>query len=442
MKLDKAKVMVIYNTNASVASMSEEVADYYIAARELDATHKQGYDFGTSTVISSTTTPTYAAFMTTGGILEAIRSYISANNIEGVVLSTNLPHMGYFDETQIGASAYLGRASLGKIIGCSDYLFQRYPTDNTAKPEQGLSMGEVGVTEKVIDDFYGTPVTAGGNSGFKVVTCRTATGDYGNDPFAYDWRDSPAVTVNSIVCNIVPCGRLGYGKVTVTNDIRTEAKRMIDDAVWAESNVSPKTAPIVVGFSQRNGGEPSLAIGQYYAAYRLLVDAGISNLHTYEGNYDDAASSKYSAGTHTWPLPSISITNQVEFLSGNRATPLDVWGWIGAGHENNGTVYTGSVSFQRGAWMFEATSSAVSHGCLQNNGCAAVIPMQEPETAGIPETSGFVWHLLHGASMMEAELMSTGVSWPVPSEVHGDPLYTPFVNSGISRSKGILMSER
>jgi hypothetical protein len=80
--------MVIYNTDSSKAVMSEDVADYYIAARGLNPAHKLGIDLGSAIRLD----PGYSGDPADPcgnlfPIADAIADFFIANDIESIIWS-------------------------------------------------------------------------------------------------------------------------------------------------------------------------------------------------------------------------------------------------------------------------------------------------------------------------------------------------------------------
>lgn len=394
--------MVVHNTQYA---NSKTVADYYAAVRGLDTAHVQGYDFGTADIITSPTNRN--AFR--NGVLTQIRDYIQANGIEGVAVSINCPLRYEFDETI--SPDYDGEASFCRVIGGADRIVTL--GGNTQPFNQMNIMGGTAT--------YWPP---GSTNGKFWVTQRLQI--YPTFPaYCYDYRVNGKIPINDgagpIAYTYVPCGRIGY-HVGMGSDDAALAMRCIDDAVWFEQNGNPAAETMLFGFSSRAG---TIMWGNVWQAYHYLT--GRINCETYDGNFNNSSGSKYS--THAWGFekPAITIANQATWLQGGGPTKI-LWGWLGAGFENNGAAYLPSVSFRRGAWMFEATSSNVSGISLTAGACAAVCPVQEPYTDGLPEISGLTWLLLHGFSLEEATICSTLTSTygGRSIEVWGDPFYSPL----------------
>lgn len=417
MILNPGKVLVIYNTS-DASGNSQAVAEYYAAARGLG--HVQGYALG---LVGRIAYASMAGFRS--GVLTDIQTYIDANGIEGIVLSINCPRDAFVQN----GSTYNEVASLCKIIGNC----WRVTATADTKPYVTLARSPWGAT-----DVDGS--NDGSSQKFMVIEA-AASGTF--DPNAapsrrvYDWRLAQTGSTDTL-----PCGRLGYFTGSFNDDV-TLAERCIDDALWFEQNGNLASEPMLFGLSSRggnpalSGGYAPLTYGNVYGAYRLLHDQ-VGAVHTYEGNSAGSAGCKYEDDSWGFAKPPISITDQVAFLAGNGPV-VDVWGWLGTGAENIGNVWTGSVVWRRGGWMFESTSTDVSKHALLNGACACVIPVTEPTTSGLPEITGMTRQLLRGFSLMEAEMCSLPTSFLGPyyscySEVWGDPLYSPLAKLGYGRS--------
>ena len=210
------------------------------------------------------------------------------------------------------------------------------------------------------------------------------------------------------------------------SDDDTLAIRCIDDAIWYEQNGDPANSPMMFGMSTR---AVYMAHGNVYAAWKHAVNLGLKNTLRYNGNHDGSASSKWAGADWGYPEPSWSVVDAASWLNAG-GPALDIWGWVGTGMEN----YAGdmvempdnSAVIKRGAWVFEATSGNVSGQLIPHGICAAICPVHEPYSNGIPEISGLVNYLLLGFSLEEAAQMSCDYSFASSAEVWGDPFYVPF----------------
>lgn len=401
--------MVIHNTTYA---NSLTAANYYVAARGLSASHVQGYALGSVDIIPLASRDAFIS-----GTLTQIRDYIDANGIEGVVLSINCPRTLTVDSGGLPAESY--QKSLCKIIGNARHYVSLGGSNSTY------------ANDFVIPANTGWPIPNPnpGNQWNHVSPRQPLL----TNQRIYDLRQ----IVMSDGLLPIPCGRMGWKTAgSVGSDSLALAKQHVDDAVWFENNGNPANEPVLIGMSDR-ATDGYISFGNFFHAYKLLEGRG-PLLHTYEGNYAGTAARTYSARPWGFTKPNITITNQVGFLTGGGPVH-SLWGWLGGGLENTGNVYLPSVSFKRGSWMYEATSTAVSQYSLGAGACACIAPLSEPLTAGIPETSSFLEHLMRGMCFMEAEMATTSGSLMV-SETWGDPLYSPFTKLRVIQKSNYVSS--
>lgn len=395
MIIDPTKVMVIHNTSYP---SSLTAANYYVAARSLNPSYIQGYAFGTVEVIPLASRDAFIS-----GTLTQIRDYINANGIQGIVLSINCPGYLTIDSGVFAPSSY--ERSLCKIIGNARHY---------------VSLGGNNFTyndQFVIPKNTGWPIgnPAPGNQWSHASFCKPLE----NNVPLYD----PRQIVMGDGLLPIPCGRMGYKQINnLGSDSSSLAAKHVDDAVWFEKNGNPALESMLVGMSDRTT-DGWISWGNFFHAYKLL-EGRMATIHTYDGNYANAANAKYTARSWGFTKPPITISNQANFLTGSGPL-LSLWGWLGGGLENTGSAYLPSVSFKRGSWMAELTSSDPSKYSLNAGACACICPLHEPFSSGLPEASGFLTLLMRGMCFMEAEFGSNGSSIMM-TEAWGDPLYTPF----------------
>lgn len=400
-------IAVLYNSDDSTGD-SQAAAEYLADARGIPPGNVGGVAFGTTYNIAYADAAAYRA----GALTDANTFLTSLSTVEGVVVSINCPHWIKLIE----AGAYGDYSGFCKVIGNVDYV---------------ISGPDIGAQNTMYFHNVEVDNLDGSNSG-SYTTWYRHYGPWNNYEIVKDWRNAYFFGSHG---TSYPCGRLGYSTGSFDDDLDL-AKRCIDDAIWAENNINPLEEPILTGLSYRN---TYLTIGEVMQAYTYLLDRGFKNLLTYHGNYADDANSKYSYYSYSFPLPDITIPDQVTWLQGGG--PLTtLWGWVGTGFENNGNAYLPSVNFKRGAWMFESTSGDVSKYSLLNNACACIIPVREPTTSGVPQIDGLIRLLLQGYSMMEADYAAqTGPSYLYHrfSEAWGDPTYSPLASVGMLNRAGL-----
>lgn len=395
-----SKVAVFYNTQYAA---SQEVAEYYADARGIPAGNVQGFALGTNAIIG-TTNATRDTFR--NGVLTAIRDFCATNLIEAVALSICCPRRyGHNPEyvLQVGEFDPKKYSAFCRTISDAD----RIVTLGGSQAAQTLM--PINTSHSMTFDGAKTAI------GFRLKN---------GVNFIFDWREATLTAAYDHVF----CGRLGYGTGTIAADSVELAKRCIDDAIWYETNGDPTISPIIFGMSTRT---TYLEHGNVYAAWRKAVNAGCKNTLKYNGDHDNAPGSKWSGHSWGYPEPEWDIPDTAIWLHGGGPI-FPMWGCLGTGLENNGgevaSLAVNSVDIQRGAWVFESTSSNVSGQCIPHGLTAAVCPLQEPFSTGVPEISGFMQYLLMGFSIEEACVMSCSFSQACSTEVWGDPYYTPFNN--------------
>jgi hypothetical protein len=415
MIINPKKILVCYNTAAGISAQaradSQEAAEYYATMRNLDPVHVQGFDFGSvDTIAAPTGRDAFRA-----GALAAIDAYITANAIEGVLLSINCPS-GY----GTGAAETYPNKALCRVVGDSTRILAGAATQG---PLCGLP--------NYATETYGPGEDATKEPWYRV---RLRVANNATPPFCYDIRNAANNTIwGAPHYKQTPCGRLGYH--SGFSDSLSIAKRCVDDAVWFEQNGNPANEPFLFGFSTRTT-DGFLGQGHIWDAYRQL-HAHVGAVHTYDGNWNNTASRKYAANDWSWEQPEITIPDQATWLMGGGPN-IELWGWLGTGFENNGSAYLSSVTFKRGAFMFESTSAKVSHHSLPNGACACIIPYTEPTTAGLPEIGGLVYFMLRGFSLEEATIATMIYSGNSEmAEVWGDPYYSPLNKIRYSKTGGI-----
>lgn len=400
------KLMVIYNSNAATITNSLAAAQYYAAARNLDTTHIQGYDFGiAANIVGAAARDAFRA-----GALTQIRDYIINNSIEAVLLSIGCPES--YDTVDGTATPY---KSLCRVIGDAAGILAGVATTgpHCGKPNRQL------VT-------YGPQGNAATHKSWTQVKMRIGNTDAHG--YSYDYRTAPNVGAKQ-----TPCGRLGFHNADPTTDSLAVAQRCVDDAIWFERNGNPADEPFLFGFSDRAA---LLEQGNIYDAWRQLHEH-VGTVHVYDGDYLNAANTKHVAQNWSWSLPDVTIPDQATWLMGGGPN-IELWGWLGTGFNNNNNAYLPSVTFKRGGWMFESTSSFVSRHAIMAGACAAIGPLGEPFTPGLPEIGGLVYFLLRNFSLEEATIATMSYNGSADQcEVWGDPYYSPLNKIRYSKLGGV-----
>lgn len=392
------KLMVIHNTQYA---NSLTAAQYYAAARGLDTAHIQGYDLGTSDTITSPT----ARDAFRAGALAAINTYIINNNIEAVLLSICCP-AGY----DTGDGSGLPIKSLCRVIGDAPQVLAGIATTGPRCDKPNLQQTEYGPGGVV-----GTHVPW-----YRIRLFNTNAVSSG---YCTDWRNAANGTQwGAPYYKQIPCGRLGYHNADLSTDSLATAQRCVDDAVWFEQNGNPANEPFLFGFSDRTA---LMEQGNIWDAWNMLHEH-VGTVHAYDGDYANLAATKYAARNWSWPQPAITIPDQATWLMGGGPN-IELWGWLGTGLNNNNDVYLPSVTFKRGSWMFESTSQFVSKHAIPAGACAAILPLAEPTSTGLPEISGLVYFLLRNFSLEEATIATMSFNGSADQcEVWGDPYYSPL----------------
>lgn len=456
MIIDRKKVLVLHNT---AYSSSKTVADYYVAARGLDPAHVLGFDFGTSGYITD-----LSGFI--ASTLSPIANYIDANGIRAVVLSINIPTKvrQFVTSPQYNGDSSLCRAISfareiiatnnarpvhwlrvnAKFISSTgfatisdaaltptDYIFNF--VDDTPPSPPGIPCGRLGyhagmgsddsaLAIRCIDDaiYY----ERNGNPRAEAVvfglSTRVAYMTQGNAYLAYSAMRSAIATAHVYDGNFDNRSSASYS-AGYTSLPWSFSRPPVTIPSASQFLLSGRTLIKTTGSGSFSAGE---TVQSGTATGVVRIDGGGGSVILERG----ASSAGWNVGANLVGLSSGTsrVISAVQIGSGT-PTPIPVWGWIGLGAENIGDAWADSVSFSRGSWMLESTSSGISKYSLARGACCAVVPIQEPYNLGLPMLGSFASRLIDGYSIEEAVFASTLTGQYANScEVWGDPLYSPF----------------
>ena len=382
--IDPQKVLLIVNSDVA---LSDQMADYYITARGLNATHKITKSLGThETVVSGTDGVDPDTFYT--NVVLPIANYIDVNAIEAVICSARVPHLvdakpdpvatTACTSSVLGAARYIRDIEGGMIRGTGSNIIQ--PHFVTMQFESGW--------------FY-DPVE---------VSFGLSTTNVGNNKFL-DFRTQFIS---------LPYGRLGLPRfdsaIAVENS--TDTQRMIDDAV-AKDGVGSAGGEIHIGYHDRS--LPDITGYQAELVRQYAVSAGITAKHyirSYSTDWPAAPPESYS-----FDDMNAGILNESAF------------GMLGAAiaNQNIDSSYKDSYTWVQGSWGFEATSAGNNFmgTMLKNGACTAIGAVQEPLSDGVNQVNNFFVNLLKGRAICEAMLFGkTKLPWYM--DCWGDPLYAPY----------------
>jgi hypothetical protein len=224
----------------------------------------------------------------------------------------------------------------------------------------------------------------------------------------------------------IPHGRIGFPTATPT-DIR----RIIDDAVWGETQDHRAKAHLV-------GGSPYAATNVPYdnvSSNVLFAQRGYTNLAYW--NQEPVTFPEYVGTARSWAdyeagLATLSVFGQ---LHGKNMVGPDP---AGTYPNYNGGTYTVPTTLPpynqciplRGGWVYTWGSAPSLHTVmtLRRGGVAGIATTDEPFSDGVPGQLDFGAAILTGMSMAEASFLSGDMNSP-KATVYGDPLYRPYLKT-------------
>lgn len=455
MIIDRKKILVLHNT---AYSSSKTVADYYVAARGLDPAHVIGINFGTSDTITDLTS--------LSSMLSTIANSVATNGIQAIVLSINIPaRVRHY----VTSPQYNGDSALCRVIGNASQVLSSGGEKPNHRPQVGarfisstgfatISDAALTASEYVfnwLDHVQPSPASLpcgrlgyhagmGSDDSALAIRCiddaiyyerngnpraeavvfglstRVAYMTHGNAYLAYSAMRSAIATAHVYDGNFDNRSSASYS-AGYTSLPWSFSRPPVTIPSASQFLLSGRTLIKTTGSGSFEAGE---TVQSGTATGVVRIDGGGGSVVLERG----ASSVGWNIGANLVGLSSGTsrVISAVQIGSGT-PTPIPVWGWIGLGAENIGDAWADSVSFSRGAWMLESTSSGVSKYALSRGACCAVVPVQEPYNLGLPMLGSLASRLIDGYSIEEAVFASTleGV-YGNSVEVWGDPLYSPF----------------
>jgi hypothetical protein len=477
--------MVVYNTNSA---LSIQVKDYYIAARRLNPAHALGVAFAHGIADTGWT----GAESYTNLILP-IADYILAHDIDCVLFSSEVPVQQLVADQLTPDGCTITHASPAVVtydVGDVFTLNNPINFSTTGTLPAPLVAGTVYYTRNynVGARTFEVSATSGGAS---INTTTDGTGTHtvshyngyymclyalaghalwrkvkGSNPTTlaekfdhtrawdgftnsdldmveatetYGTSSSLLLTTNhydkTAYCR--PVGRIGYIYAAANSETFTIVKRIIDDAIYAETLSAP-LAPIHVQHYDR--AYPYITGLQAERARRAIVAKGIPVLHNStnhtelpDGVYNDVYDS-------LWPIQppanSYGSWSRGEFSG----SPLPVSGLITAAIINVAIDHPWLNSYQpvRGSWIVNPTSgpNAAATAFLRKGGSAATSTLTEPLADNLPNVHTFTQRILEGRMFAEAYLMSTPTDCYM-GFVCGDPMFAPCASMQKNRISGM-----
>lgn len=366
--INPEKVLLIVNSDVA---LSTQAADYYVAARGLNAAHRLSFAFGTGLNSSILSANVFTSLIT------PVADYMVANSIEAVFCSAGVPQNQEKPDgagvLNVSLANLLGHAKYYKNAGTADGSFTYWPKYTT-----NASVS------------YGQPM---------YIRPRTS----------YLWKGNP---------DWVPFGRIGLPKfdAAVPDETLVLTQRIIDDALANEhSYKSAANLPVHFGLHDRTNNINALS---FEFARQCMVAANVPTRH-YRLTYNAA-----------WTIqPPADSYSRATMIAGTLNPTERAWGMVGSAIMNEvvGAAYINSYEILPGAWGYEATSygSFLAANAILAGGCAFCGTALEPYDVGVIKPYEFVEHLLNGFSMAEA-MTFCGAVGGGQMDCWGDPLYRPF----------------
>jgi hypothetical protein len=425
--IDPQKVLLIVDSSST---LSVQAADYYQAARGLGS-HRISINMSADKSNGGSFTSGLGASATVlkSKYVDPVAAYIDANDIEGIVLSADVPERCYLPLTNT-ASAQQYLVSFPQVLanarwfsstgfvesGAGQLSFS--PTVNARVEVKGYYRNGMKphIRPKLPGDTFalsdGFSIVNGVSNGV-VLAGRMfplKRGFRGESQFEYS-------------LGAVPAGRLGLGLLSPGRESLSLVQQIIDAAVAAEGRTWEQTKAagrrFHVGLHNRYDQFAWSPVLPAYL-YEMLSEEGFDTVYwTRTIPTDSPVHGIYTNPAYTY---NSLITNGT--ANGGAA-----WAFVGLAFANDGPGLTWPSRFQiqQGAWMLENTSFPQNPGVdlLMNGGVACMSNVTEPFTSGVPLIQYVLRNLMSGCSFMEANHHAGGGS-KLFASVIGDPLYRPF----------------
>jgi hypothetical protein len=413
----KHRVLIVWNTNAAFSALSEQVADYYIAAHGL-VEHKLGLDLGATMLMSTTDSDALLA-----GHLTTIANYCEANDIKIVLCSACVPEGAY---SLVNSISLRSKLSFSSLVAAARMLKEMnvYPTRSEGSesiPLQSPTTDGATLTHTRIAPIMRNETPIGEPpSGTPYGTARNFTVRI---PSWSDYRTAAVIPGN--LTSLMMCGgRIGWpgnfagwnGSAEGLTDPETweDTKRIIDDAVAMEGTVN---GPVHIGIYPYQSSVP--ADGSEYSR-RLLHAYGFDVRHCIEST------------TGMSLVPPAATYSDTTMKAGTLSPKQPLWGIYGSNLRNLALdhPWVNSYEFQRGSWFYQWTSLGLQQGyqALKAGACCAMGAWYEPYASGLVPSVIMLRHLLRGLTATEASFAFGGTHLAWCFTVWGDPLYRPFAN--------------
>ncbi len=378
LQIDTSKVLLIVNAD-NAQSISD--ANDYVIKRGLNSAHRLAFNFGTSNATltetelrNGTTLQCQTAPYIGHAFFGAISDYIQTHAIEAVIVSTYTPSSVASGAAVYTLASHAGAASWYQThtTGTPFYFTGSTPTRNTIET----------IINNVPDDWRPN----GGSNPFGFVPHgRLGCPDYTNGTIA-EVALRASIGVESIYTHAVT-GALSAELVDHTNAQHALTQTLNYNIISASMN---KTA--------------------FDWAKRLAMP-NVANMGV------DFVMNENATPPITLPAPLFALS-------------------LGVVYNGPDTGLADAFTCASGAWGFVWTSSAGIFGTdvLYNGGAAAVLTMGEPFNNAIPYPNElFIYATAYQTSLALAHFLAYGNG--MGSTVFGDPLYRPYLSTGVTPPK-------
>ena len=402
---DPQKVLIIVNASPTIPgdvdpgekwvdgtdNFSIDMANYLIAARGLNSDHIYPLNLGTA---RRWTDGTGGVSDFLNEVIKPLATYISTNGIQVVLVSAGCPCEIATQGVLVGFDALVAAAPLYDTNDRLDITYQGWEIPRNYVGAQALGV-------KYFETHDGK---------------RATLYDHAFQHWATDW-------VNAVL----PYGRIGVPRrnndVALENSITTQ--RCIDDAVASETDyASAIAAGHLYQFGHNEYAPPDIT-GYANELGALEFERAGLTVERFKGGY-----------YNEWPIQPSFDYQKADIIDGNFAPPKKLNGWIGSALTNEPiqNPWIGSYDVQRGAWAYEATSTAnVPITIVENGGCAGIGAIREPYSSYISNLRSIAITILQGNPMCLVAAQSMNV-WGWMSTAFGDPLYAPFGKDNNARN--------
>jgi hypothetical protein len=452
--LDRSKIAVVYNTFASAAADSEEVADYYIAQRSLNSALKIGFDFQADGSAEYKSGGDYKAGFLYTDIIVPLAQFCRDNEVQGIIVSQGVPQNLTVTHSAPVTYAETGQGGTSGILAACHYFVEAgnvaiFNTGHFSAPDvsglgdfrNDITMSELesSMTTLWYDDseIQGVDIIGPSQEVHKanpVDYTLAARSNVGSDP--------------TDRYNLMPNGRLGYGTDGGWVDTVENTKRCIDDAIavesegWAANKDKQLNAMASVRNSNLNVQETMIVAhrlrAEGWAVKASLRDgagnAGLSDYFEDQALYQSSGINSSSSAIDVLDAFGViyddyvvddSDPNDILFLTSGQDNFISFGTSL-----NNVTTgnWTASFNWLRGSLHMHSTSHPTMTlvDAMAAGACGGIGGRPEPggdQTGFIP----FVMlALVRGLSLMEGHFEFQQSRFTAHSFAAGDPLYAPY----------------